>query len=39
MHLGGDEVSFGCWQSNPNITAWMKENNVTRYSELIIDYY
>lgn len=31
FHMGGDEVSLNCWQTNDNITNWMKEQkwNVT----------
>lgn len=28
IHLGGDEVNHGCWQNDPNISAYMKENNI-----------
>ena len=34
IHIGGDEVSYSCWESNPEIQQWMKERNYTDYSLL-----
>jgi len=38
VHVGGDEVSFACWESNPDIQAWMKEKGWTDY-KLLEQYY
>ncbi|KOC61341.1 Beta-hexosaminidase subunit beta, partial [Habropoda laboriosa] len=35
VHLGGDEVPFDCWMSNPEITAYMKRRNITKNYEVL----
>lgn len=34
IHLGGDEVPFDCWQSNPQIQAWMAARGWSDYAKL-----
>jgi len=34
IHFGGDETSNSCWDLQPQIKEWMKENNITDYKAL-----
>ncbi|KAK1122963.1 hypothetical protein K0M31_008601 [Melipona bicolor] len=38
VHLGGDEVPFDCWRSNPEISAYVKSRNMSRYEVLESEY-
>ncbi|ODM94535.1 Beta-hexosaminidase subunit beta [Orchesella cincta] len=38
VHLGGDEVDFNCWKSNPEIQAYMQSQNLTDYGVLESSY-
>ena len=34
VHVGGDEVSFDCWKSNPAIQTYMQVHNLTSFVDL-----
>lgn len=38
MHLGGDEVVYGCWALDDTINAYMQKNGITEYSDLLSFY-
>jgi len=39
LHMGGDEVYFGCWASNPQILKWMKEHGMGKDFAKLEAYY
>lgn len=36
MHLGGDEVLQSCFNENPDIQDYMKDNNLKTYDDLVV---
>jgi len=39
LHLGGDEVPFDCWDTNPAIVEYMKEHNMSKKYEKLENEY
>ena len=39
LHIGGDEMNFRCWESNPNIRAFMQEQGWGFHYKLLENYY
>jgi len=39
IHLGGDEVIYGCWSNDASITAFMKEMNFGTDYDKLLDYF
>jgi len=39
FHAGGDEVDFDCWKSNPEISRWMVDRNISGNYEELTNYY
>lgn len=35
MHLGGDEVVYGCWRADPTIVKFMSDKGWTDYDQLM----
>jgi N-acetyl-beta-hexosaminidase len=35
LHLGGDEVVYGCWRSDPSIVDFMAVKGWTNYNSLL----
>lgn len=34
LHLGGDEVVYGCWEADPTIAQYMADNQIASYQDL-----
>lgn len=39
VHLGGDEVGFECWESNPDVNHFMDRLNITKDYKALESYY
>jgi len=38
MHLGGDEVVYGCWDADPSIQQYMTANGIASYTDLFSNF-